>query len=165
MSADFFDQLLQKWQCERPDLDFSGLATLGRMDFVAYYWVQMRESNLKGLDLTLGESEVLLALRMSGQPFSLTPSQLIDQVVCSSGGMTKMLDSLESREFVRRAPSPTDRRSVLVELTNTGKKLADQVVELESKRYSDFEAILCDCEKDQLVSILRKLLANVESNR
>lgn len=43
-----------------------------------------------------------------------TPKQLAEHTGLTTGGVTVMLDRLEKAGIVRRAPHPTDRRSILV---------------------------------------------------
>jgi len=45
-----------------------------------------------------------------------TPGQLAKCTGLTTGGVTVMLDRLEKAGYVRRAPNPKDRRSVLVEI-------------------------------------------------
>ena len=44
--------------------------------------------------------------------------------------LTNVLERLEDRGFVERAPSPHDRRRLDIRLTKSGKKVADQVTAL-----------------------------------
>ena len=50
----------------------------------------------------------------------LTPKQLGEELALSTGAITAMLDRLESDGLIQRAPNPTDRRSVLLEVTAQG---------------------------------------------
>jgi len=53
--------------------------------------------------LQVGEFDVLATLSRSGEPFTLSPTQLYEAVMISSGGMTDRLDRRGSR---RAAPIP-----------------------------------------------------------
>ena len=55
----------------------------------------------------------------------MSPTELSEIVLRSSGGMTQILDRLERAGLVARAPDPDDRRKVLVELTDEGLRTAD----------------------------------------
>ena len=63
------------------------------------------------LDLTLSEMVACDHLRLDGP---LTPRELARRVRLSSGALTSLIDRLEARGFVKRAPHPSDRRSILV---------------------------------------------------
>jgi len=47
----------------------------------------------------------------------LSPSRLAEATGLSAAATTSMIDRLERKGFVRRAPHPTDRRGTLVEMT------------------------------------------------
>jgi DNA-binding MarR family transcriptional regulator len=68
---------------------------------------------------------VLRVLELVGEPHRMSPTELSEIVVRSSGGMTQILDRLERAGLVARAPDPADRRKVLVALTDAGMTTAD----------------------------------------
>jgi DNA-binding MarR family transcriptional regulator len=47
----------------------------------------------------------------------VSPSAIAHALGLTSGSVTILLDRLEARELVRRKPSPTDRRALLIEAT------------------------------------------------
>jgi DNA-binding MarR family transcriptional regulator len=51
---------------------------------------------------------------------ALSASALGDRLGLTSGSVTTLVDRLVARKLARRRPNPTDRRSVLIELTKTG---------------------------------------------
>ena len=51
-----------------------------------------------------------------------------DQLGVSPRNMTAMVDALEETHLVVRRPHPTDRRATLVQLTDEGRREADQVL-------------------------------------
>ena len=68
---------------------------------------------------------VLRVLELVGEPHRMSPTELSEIVVRSSGGMTQILDRLERAGLVARTPDPADRRKVLVALTDEGMRTAD----------------------------------------
>jgi MarR family transcriptional regulator, organic hydroperoxide resistance regulator len=56
----------------------------------------------------------------------VTPGALAQWSGLSSGGVTVVLDRLESQGYVRREPNPDDRRSVLIRLQPTQQKRVDR---------------------------------------
>jgi DNA-binding MarR family transcriptional regulator len=80
----------------------------------------LQQECLEPLGLTFVEYTVLRVL----DPGPLSPSKLADEVLRTTGGMTKLLDRLERRGLVRRTPHVNDRRGVLVELTGEGHELS-----------------------------------------
>jgi len=49
-------------------------------------------------------------------------SDLAREIVLSKAGLTSLVDRLESRSLVRRAPDPADRRAVRIKLTEQGEE-------------------------------------------
>lgn len=76
----------------------------------------------------VGDYEILSALRRD-HPKPLTPSELVQRVAVTSGGMTGRLDRLESAGLIRREPSDEDRRSVAITATTDGIGMAESVFE------------------------------------
>ncbi|HUT72508.1 MAG TPA: MarR family transcriptional regulator [Desulfatiglandales bacterium] len=63
----------------------------------------------------------LLALYENG---SLYLSQIAKLIMVKSGTITGIIDRLEQKDLVRRIRNSHDRRVITIELTDTGKKLA-----------------------------------------
>ena len=57
----------------------------------------------------------------------MSPSELGDRLIVTRSTVTGVLDSLERRGLVRRSPHPTDRRSVVVEITAKGLRVLGEV--------------------------------------
>ncbi len=79
------------------------------------------------------------------QAGQLTPGEIAVQTGLTSGAVTAMLDRLERLDLVQRHPDPTDRRRVLVQLTDTARQLASEIYGplademTQFERYSDAE--------------------------
>src|SRR3972149_3396185 len=56
----------------------------------------------------------------------LPPNEIAERLILSRASVTSLLDSLERRGYVRRRPHPTDRRMLLIELTDVGRRIARQ---------------------------------------
>ena len=153
-SNDEVDQLIDAWRRERPDLDVSPLQVLSRITRIARHLDIARREAFALHDLELGEFDVLAALRRSGNPYALTPSQLVTATLVTSGTMTNRIDRLEQKELVRRLPDPDDGRGVLVALTNSGKSRVDQALtELLSRE----RALLGTASPDELAELANAL--------
>ena len=63
---------------------------------------------------------VLRVLLMGAPPYQMSPTELTDVLLRSSGGMTQILDRLERAGLVERGSDVSDRRKVVVKLTNAG---------------------------------------------
>ena len=71
---------------------------------------------------------VILALRRSGKPYVLRPTDIYRQSLITSATATNRIDRASECGLVRRLPDPNDRRGILVELTAAGKALADRKI-------------------------------------
>ena len=94
---------------------------------------------------------------IDGADGPLTPSEIGERTLVSSGTVTGTLDQLEYRGWVRRLPNPGDRRSVLVEITDEGRRITDQL--LPGIRTLE-QAMLAGLTTNEL-NTLMKLLAKV----
>lgn len=75
--------------------------------------------------LVFTEFSVLRLLQRAPET-RLSPSVLAEQIVCTTGAMTKLVDRLQRAGFVEREPDPKDRRGVLVRLLPAGDVCADE---------------------------------------
>src|SRR5438094_1042 len=99
---DVVDRLLTKWREARPDLDSSPLELVGRVIVLAEHLERSVESALEKHNLSLGQFDILATLRRHGKKGGLTPTQLLESVVLSSGGMTARLDALADGGLIAR---------------------------------------------------------------
>ena len=79
---------------------------------------------LRPFDLTPASGLVLSNLAESGEP--LAPREIAERLIVSRATITGLLDSLERRQYLRRLPHPADRRMLLVEITESGRRVADE---------------------------------------
>ncbi|MGF1755638.1 MarR family transcriptional regulator [Vibrio makurazakiensis] len=125
---DAIDRVVEQWAKEKPELETEPMAMMGRIMRIAKYMETQVADLHKKYDMKLGEFDVLATLRRSGKPYRLTPSELIETMMLTSGAMTNRLDKLEAKGLIVRAHSKEDRRSVTVELTRDGLVLIDQMM-------------------------------------
>lgn len=154
---DEVDRIVEAWITQRPDLDFSPLEVLSRVDRLSRHLDRARREAFRRSDLEPWEWDVLSALRRTGEPYQLSPKQLLQQTLVSSGTMTNRIDRLVGRRLVRREGDPADGRSVLVTLTDEGKTRVDAAI----TRLVDAEAVLLGvlarADRERLAGLLRKL--------
>lgn len=155
--SDEVDRIVQAWRGQRPDLDFSPLEVFSRVDRLSRHLDRARRDAFRRSDLEPWEWDVLSALRRAGAPFQLSPKQLLQQTLVSSGTMTNRIDRLTARRLVRRESDPGDGRSVLVTLTDDGRIRVDAAI----TRLVDAETALLKslprAERDRMAALLRKL--------
>ena len=101
------DLAVQQWARERPDLRSLPMALFGRLNEAAERVMREHMNPLFArAGLQSGEFDVLATLRRSGAPYTLSPTQLYEAAMISSGGMTDRLDRLERAGLVVRRPDP-----------------------------------------------------------
>ena len=153
---------IAQWQRERPDLDVSPMAVIGRLNEVSSLISRERLAPLFArFGLQAGEFDVLATLRRSGSPFALTPTALYEAAMVTSGAMTNRLDRLEKAGLIRRMPHPQDRRGLLVQLTDEGLGLIDRAVEAHVENEHAILAALNPKEREMLAGLLEKLIADL----
>lgn len=84
-------------------------------------------------------------------------SDIAERMRIVARSATDVVDDLEAKGLVRRAPHPTDRRSTIVDLTAQGRSVLEEV---ESRRAEDarrFFGRLTADERRQLRRLLRRL--------
>jgi len=123
---------------------------------------KMLDETLAEYGLSDGEWHALGHLQLSGPPYRRSAGQLAKRGELSSGAMTNRLDRLEGAGFVRRVPDPDDRRGVLVELTEAGRKVWKSSVKAQAAKESLVAAALDDDEKLELNALLRRLMLEFE---
>lgn len=160
--ADHVDRIQAEWQAERPELDTTALAVVGRLVRASRLAEEALCPPLRERGLEPGWFDLLAALRRAGRPYELNPKRLLESVMLSSGGMTKRLDQVERAGLVERRADPDDRRGTLVRLTPRGKRAIDRAIELHVANEERLLEPLDDAEVHALDGLLRKLLVGLE---
>jgi len=153
----------EEWQRERPDIDANVMALVGRLlqatHLLERNWFLPLAAQF---ELHQGEFDVIATLRRSGNPYAMTPTDLHEGLMLSSGAMTSRLDRLERKGLIERVPSPNDRRSTLVRLTPAGLALIDKLLPLHVANEQQAMAALTQKEQAQLDGLLAKLIVGLE---
>ena len=112
-------------------------------------------------DLSPADFAVIAVLRRQGEPFTCAQSTLMARLSLTSGTVSVRLARLEKKGVVERRPGD-DRRGVLVTLTERGARLFDEVAPEHLANEDVLLSSLTDEERDQLATLLRKLLVGFE---
>lgn len=154
---DDVDRLIAAWERERPDLDVSPMHVLSRVTRLALHLDRARKEAFADHGLEPSEFDVLSALRRAGDPYQLSPGQLVHETLVTSGTMTNRVDRLVRKGLVERLPDPDDRRGVQVRLTSPGRAAVDGALDALMSREKDLLAGLGEGEADEVATSLRKL--------
>ncbi len=112
-------------------------------------------------DLTPSSGLVLGMLADAGAP--LPPNEIAARLIISRATVTGLLDSLERRGYIERQPHASDRRMLLIALTEAGSAVAQQFREVVHRRQREWLGALSGAEQDQLLATLHRLQAALSS--
>lgn len=151
------ESVRDQWQRERPDLDTRCMAVCGAVWRAGKRLMDGLGPNLEAHDLDFAQLDVLLTLRRNGRETPMTPSELAGDMMLSTAAMTARLDRLEKRNLLERRPTPGDRRSIQIMLTNEGFELADRVVTSHVAAEQAMVSTLSQKEQDVLLGLLERI--------
>jgi DNA-binding MarR family transcriptional regulator len=156
MATDGVDQILDQWRRERPDVDVSGMAVVGRISRINRDLRTQLDEVFAQHGLESWEFDVLATLRRHGAPFQLTAGQLVASMMVTSGAITHRLDVLERRGLISRDKRADDRRVVIVGLTQQGLALIDAALPDHAANERRLTDLLSPRDRDVLTAILRR---------
>jgi DNA-binding MarR family transcriptional regulator len=117
---------------------------------------------LAPLGLHPGQEALLLELARTGP---MIQAQLSEALNIEPPSVTLMTRKLEASGHVRRAPAPSDKRASVVELTDSGRALTDQVKRIWCALAEETVSGLPDQTVADLPGVLRTLTGNVDARR
>jgi DNA-binding MarR family transcriptional regulator len=119
------------------------------------------DRELEPLDITTAQFAIMAHLAFN---LADSASALCSGMDYDPGAMTRMVDRLEAKGFVRRVRERGDRRKLRLELTEEGKaafpKMKARVVVVLNRLLRDFSK----AEAAKLREFLKRMLANAEAS-
>ncbi len=155
---ELLDDTMAGWRKERPDLELDAMGTTLRLNLLINAALRSAEALLAPHGITVGEFDVLAALRRGGNGAVLTPTTLARVAMISPAGMTNRLDRLAAAGLIERRPDPDDRRGSLVRLTSAGHATADRAIDDLVAAENEFLRNLTRPEQQHLDHLLDKLI-------
>jgi DNA-binding MarR family transcriptional regulator len=159
---DRVDKVIKQWNQERPDLDVSSMELIGRFSRVYKYLGLEMTKTFAQHGLKPADFDVLATLRRAGPPYALSPNDLINSTMVTSGTMTNRIDQLSKAGLVERVKNPDDGRSVAVSLTKAGFKVIDDAVGDHVATQDRLTSGLSEDERKRLNTLLKKFLQSLE---
>lgn len=141
------------------DTGQSGLLT--RLSRVGLLLDAFQHRCLDEFGLRFIDFSVLRVLKLAGP---LSPGELAEITVRSTGGMTQIVDRLVSQGLVGRTPDAADRRKVVVDLTPKGRRLVDRAGRSYERERTRVLGPLTDAELHEIDAAVRRLLALFEDD-
>src|SRR5438270_5338720 len=110
---------------------------------------------LRPLRLTPSQAEVLRVLQ-DHEPLSLIA--LGDLLVCETGSPSRLVQGLVEDGLVERIPSLTDKRMIILTLTDAGRKMAEKVGAIEFQFYEANADLIKDTSLAEMLGLLRRFV-------
>jgi len=135
-----------------------------RADTVAGLMILMGDRLARAADQQLsrwniGESDYNVLRILNGAPGALNQVDIGQRLLCSRANVTKIVDRLQAKEFVRRKAS-SDRRENLVEITSKGIKFLRETIHSMLLLARESLSSLTDQQLIELEKLLLKLVKN-----
>jgi len=110
----------------------------------------------QGVDLSFTQ---YLILKKAHQLGTASATELARAVELDGGAMTRQLDQLERKGYLRRTPHPQDRRTLRIELTDAGEAVWQNTASVCSERVmAAAQRSLDSTEQAQLYDYLGRVL-------
>ena len=124
---------------------------------------QRKPIHRQARNLSEGEAGMLRCLHMKRAPMSAT--ELKQAMGIGSGGVANLLNALERKGYIVRAMNPSDRRSVMVSLSEAGSRLAREKSMQALSLTTGLLSRLGKEDTDALIRIYRRMLLIAEEYR
>lgn len=162
-SKDLVDQVIANWQNTiLADTDFTGTEIIGRIVRMDSFIGKMIDDNLSRYRMNIGDFNILAVL-LREKTHQLTPGRIQEMVFVSSGGLSNRMIRLEEKGLIARSTDPSDRRGVIVTLTDAGRELIERAAPSHMALENSLITNLNESEQETLIQLLRKMLQHVES--
>jgi DNA-binding MarR family transcriptional regulator len=162
VETDRVDRLVSDVTRICPNIDPTTKATGARLlhlsDLVQRYYSAVCAQ----FGISLAAHSVLTALARKA-PRKLTLTEINQDVLVTSAGVTFVVKQLEAQGLIERSPHPNDGRAFLLRLTRRGRQLADQVIESIAQADHAIISRLTVTDQSSAEQALRQLQTAVES--
>ena len=110
-------------------------------------------------DLTLGQFAVMEALYSKGR---LSTGEVMEKILTTSGNIPVIVKNLEKDGFITRKQDESDKRRFILDLTDKGKDLMDEIVPENLKFMDELISLWDDDEKEELIILMNKFRRKYE---
>src|SRR5579859_677594 len=108
-----------------------------------------------GHPMSISAAHSLMELA-SGHP--LTLNELTTRLHLQKSTVSRLVDQLVRRRWVKRTPHPRDGRALLLQLTDTGRRVAHRVAASREAKFSAVAARMNGAELDSVLTALEVLV-------
>jgi len=145
--------------------DASPTATEAAMNLVRTADLLVKRINDLVQPFGLSPSSALALSIIADGEVPLPPNEIAERLIISRATITGLLDSLERRGYVRRMPHSSDRRMLLIEPTESGRKAAHEFRLVVHRHQKEWLAALTESEQGQLVDTLHRLQSSLTDGK
>ena len=122
--------------------------------------VSALEAELAAAGLAINHTQYA-ALKRLAQCAPLAPGELAQALGHDAGAMTRVLDGLEEKGYLRREPNPDDRRCVRVIPTEAGAALWSRMRGCGERTMARALENLSESERETLRDLLKRIVASL----
>lgn len=155
---DPIDAIAIAWTRERPNTPVDSIPIVTRIAHVAKLFGDDRTRLLRQSGTDSATLDLLSTLRRSGPPYRLGTRELASTALITAGAITQRVDRAQQQGLVTRNPRADGSRQVDVELTESGHRTVERLVDEVLGREAELLANLTGREKQQLQLLLGRLL-------
>jgi len=161
---DSIDRHIARWKREVSGLDPSVEGAVVRMQLLVRQILRIKAEGVAAHGLKSFEYDIIWHLCALGSPYQATPTLIAERVDTHPATLTSRLDRLEQAGYISRLHDSTDRRRLLVALTDKAHAVLQASIGDELAAERALLAPLNRTERRQLADLLRKLVLAVESD-
>ena len=137
---------------EYPDADPSATEVTLNLTLAGTMAINRVEDLLAQYGLVLKSFNVLAVV--SGAPEAITPTTIAERTFIGKTTVTSVLAGLEDRRVLRRYRHPTNRRSVLVEATDEGRRTCSEILARLHELETVWLAPMAERDRQSLLRLL-----------
>ena len=89
---------------------------------------KLKQSSIDGLTRSEYELLVMLVICLDGEKKALTVTEISNLLQITPAGVTHLINPLEGAGYIERLQDPSDRRVVLIGLTDKGTQVAETLI-------------------------------------
>ena len=97
---------------------------------------------LKPYNMNSAKFNILMIIKHVGGEEGVQQNFISDKLLVTPSNITKMLDKLETEEFITRNDKKNDRRVKIIKITKKGSKLLDEV-------WQEYKNVICEIAPKQ----------------
>ena len=163
--SDLVEQTVATWSVERPDIDFTAMSTALKVNLLVTKQLELTNQHMLEIGVTLGEFDVLAALRRHGKNGILMPTEIAVFAMITPSGLTNRLSRLEKMGHIVRLSDPNDRRISLVRITAKGRRIADLGIEFAAHHSADILDGVKPADLAAFTRVINQLILNIEDQK